>query len=139
VAGGFDFPDTTTWLLASKRTSKRTWEVTALNVADLGGASQTYEAFAYCDRSEPGLKTKTKTRTVGGVERFQQSVSAKCRRTQELRSGGFETEYFVDPVPEESDFGLVHASRRRGERHWRATAHAPLGFPELTAYAYCKS
>ena len=90
VAGGFETPDAVTHLLASKRTAERTWEVTFFNNS---GESQSYTAFAYCDASSPGLATRSKAITTdGSQERFGQSVTAKCKRSQNLRSGGFEIE-----------------------------------------------
>jgi hypothetical protein len=138
VAGGFDSPDAVTHLLASKRADERRWEATFYNNS---GASQTYTAIAYCDASPPALKTRTKARVVGGstpAQRFGQSVTASCRRSQSLRSGGFEIERDLSGPAEEHDLGLVHASRRRKARGWRVTAFAYLGRPELTAYAYCR-
>ena len=135
VAGGFDTPDGVTHLLASRRTGERTWAVTFFNNS---GAPQAYTAFAYCDASQPGLATRSKAITTDGIqERFGQSVTAKCKRSQDLRSGGFEIERDLTGPAEEHDRGLVHASRLSGDRGWRVTAFAIVGNPELTAYAYC--
>jgi hypothetical protein len=134
VAGGFDLPDASTNLLASKRTGPGSWTVTLVNVS---GASQTYKAFAYCDSSEPGLQARVKSTVTDPSERFSQSVTARCTPTQVLRSGGFEIERLIAPLPEDSKIGLVNASRRRNERGWKVTAFAALGDPQLTAYAYC--
>ncbi len=135
VAGGFHTPDAVTHLLESKRTGQQTWEVTYFNNS---GESQSYTAFAYCDASQPGLATRSKAITTDGIqERFGQSVTAKCKRSQDLRSGGFEIERDLTGPAEEHDRGLVHASRLSGDRGWRVTAFAIVGRPELTAYAYC--
>jgi hypothetical protein len=135
VAGGFGSPDARTFLIASKRTASDTWEVTFVNNSH---HSHRYSAFAYCDPSQPGLQTKSKTATAdGNGEKFSQTVAARCPSGQNLLSGGFQIDYRVDPVAERSDLGLVHASARTRGGRWRLTAFAFLGSPEMTAYAYC--
>ena len=135
VAGGFETPDAVTHLLASRRADERSWEVTFFNNS---GAPQVYTSYAYCDASLPGLATREKAITTdGSQERFGQSVTAKCKRSQDLRSGGFEIERNLEGPAELHDRGFVHASRLNGDRGWRATAFAIVGDPKLTAYAYC--
>ncbi|HXE99978.1 MAG TPA: hypothetical protein VN458_06500 [Solirubrobacterales bacterium] len=136
VAGGFDSPDASTYLMASRRTDARTWRVAVYNP---GGGPLQYTVFVYCDRHEPGLKTRSRTITTSETERFGQSVTAPCRQTEELRSGGFFSEFSraTDEL-DTDDIAIVHGSRRWGERSWRATAFAALGHPKLTAYAYCR-
>ncbi len=125
VSGGFDMPDTEALVTSSKREGKRRWAVTVI------GGPGTYKAFAYCDKSEPGLKERSQTITEEAVPEVQ-SVVAKCKRKQELRSGGFETE-FTDTA-----FALTEGSRRSGKRGWEARALPLSDSPELTAYAYCE-
>ena len=88
--------------------------------------------------SEPGLKTRSQTITTSDTVRFQQAVVARCKQTEELRSGGFAVEFSraVDEL-DTDDIGIVHGSRRWGERGWQATAFAVIGHPKLSAYAYC--
>jgi hypothetical protein len=135
VAGGFDAPDANTHLMTSRRTSTRTWKVSFYNP---GANPLQYTAFVYCDRHEPGLKTRTATITTSETERFHQQAVARCRSTEELRSGGFFVEFSraTDEL-DTDDIGIVHGSRRWGERGWQATAFAVIGHPKLTAYAYC--
>ena len=84
-----------------------------------------------------GPQERTKSRTAdGNVEKFNQTVAAGCPANRRLRSGGFEIDYNVVEPAENSDLGLVHASRRSGDE-WRLTAFAFLGHPEMTAFAYC--
>ncbi|MEK6328658.1 MAG: hypothetical protein AABM66_14210, partial [Actinomycetota bacterium] len=72
------------------------------------------------------------------TQRFSQSVTAPCKQTEELRSGGFHVEFSraVDEL-DTDDIGIVHASRRWGQQSWQAIAFAVIGHPKLTAYAYC--
>jgi hypothetical protein len=136
VAGGFDSPDANTYLMASRRTDLRTWRVALYNT---GADPHQYTVFVYCDPHEPGLTTRTKTITTSQTERFRQSVIAPCKSTEALRSGGFRVEFSraVDEF-DTDDIGIVHASRRWGERSWQAIAFAVIGHPKLTAYAYCR-
>ena len=136
VAGGFDSPEANTYLMASRRTDIRTWRVILYNP---GADPHQYTVFAYCDRHEPGLKSRGTTITTSETERFHQSAVARCRSTEELRSGGFHVEFSraVDEL-DTDDIGIVHGSRRSGELGWQATAFAVIGHPKLTAFAYCK-
>jgi hypothetical protein len=133
VAGGFDFPDDkNTNLVASKRVGVGGWEVTLFNAT---GGSRTYDVFVYCGGGR-SLKQAEKTIFANENERYGQSAVARCKRGREARSGGFETQY--EGEGELADLGIVHQSRRKGKRAWKVTAFAPLGDPQVTAYAYCK-
>jgi hypothetical protein len=126
VSGGFDAPFTELSAVGSKRSGKRTWEAQFVGPA---GAEVT--AIAYCDKKEPGLKTKQATTTV--AESGTESVTAKCKRKQELRSGGFEAEFdFAADIQ-----GLAYGSRRQGKRRWEASGLSTDGSPEIAVYAYC--
>jgi hypothetical protein len=132
VAGGFDSPDSTTHPVISKRTDARSWRVTLVNP---GSEDHGYTVYAYCDKREPGLKTASETVVANKIEQFNQSAAAQCKRSQEVRSGGFETKY--EGEGKLSIIGIVHGSKKQGKRGWRATAFAALGSPPVTAYAYC--
>jgi hypothetical protein len=135
VAGGFDSPDANTYVMASRRTSLNTWKVAFYNS---GADPLQYTAFVYCEQGGPGLTSRSKTITTSQTEQFNQSVIAHCKSTEELRSGGFNVEFSraVDEL-DTDDIGIVHGSRRWGERSWQATAFAVIGHPKLTAFAYC--
>jgi hypothetical protein len=128
VSGGFEAPFTEMTVVASKRAGTRSWEAQFVGPMGLD-----VTAIVYCDKEEPGLKTKTKSTTLSESEEVAEAVTARCKRKQELRSGGFETE-FSDPADTQ---GLPTGSRRDGKRGWEAAAASSDGSPELTAYAYC--
>jgi len=131
-AGGFE-TDELYFAVASRRSGKRTWTVTGNAIPEAG----TLTVFAYCDKSEPKLKTKSKTEPLGSFE--QGSATAKCKRRPIAVAGGFES-----PAPETMAAGfpgplvLVNESRREGKRRWTVTGTAGFGGGSLTAYAYCK-
>jgi hypothetical protein len=127
VSGGFEFEDSELVVTSSKRAGKRSWEIGYIAVPET-----TVTAFALCDKSEPGLKTKQGSMTppVGGPA----SAIAKCKRKQQLRSGGFEAEY---NYPTGEDQSLVHESSKPGKRRWEVAGSAIDGEPEMVAYAYC--
>jgi hypothetical protein len=125
VSGGFDLPLSEAVVIASKRTGTRGWTV------ELVAAPGTeITVFAYCDKREPGLKTKTASIVPPDTQDEATSVVARCKRKQQLRSGGYEAEY-----PDGFTFGEVEGSRRVGKRGWEVRGSAPDR--RLTAYAYC--
>jgi hypothetical protein len=129
VSGGFEAPLTKLAAVASKRSGKRRWEAQFI-----GPPGVEVTAYALCDKSEPGLKTKSASTTVPeGAPTPTSVVSRKCRRKQELRSGGFQIEF----TDSNSDGGLVTGSQRMGKKAWETTGFSIGGDPELTAYAYC--
>jgi hypothetical protein len=133
VSGGFSSqsegppPVTALW-----REGKRKWTASGLVFALNPG---TFTAFAYCDKSEPGLKTKSSTVSLGNFENG--SATAKCKRGSEAVSGGFSS-------PEVTAAGfpgpavIVHESQREGKRKWTASGRAGAGGGSLTVYAYCE-
>jgi hypothetical protein len=117
--------------LALRRDGKRRWTASALNPFDTG----TFTAFAYCDKSEPGLKTRSTTVAIGDFDHG--SATTKCRRGTQLVSGGFSsppvmTAGFPGPAV------IVIESRREGKRGWTASGLAGGGGGSLTVYAYCE-
>jgi hypothetical protein len=127
VSGGFEAPFTKLAVVASKRSGKRTWEAQFV-----GPVGVDVSVFVYCDKAEPGLKTKSASTTV--LDEQSASVSAKCKHRRQLRSGGFESEF----GPTVSEGALVNESRRDGKRRWDVTADSFGGEQQLTAYAYCE-
>jgi hypothetical protein len=133
VSGGFESSaseDGAVIPLASKRVGKRKWESRALNETS-GNADLT--SFAYCDKSEPGLKTKQATATVESPN--TSTVTAQCRRGRRVVSGGFDAEFSLTDLI----IPFINGSRRGGKREWEVTAAVGMSNPaEITAYAYCE-
>ncbi|MGI9019306.1 MAG: hypothetical protein ACR2G3_01175 [Solirubrobacterales bacterium] len=91
-----------------------------------GSASGTLIAHAYCDKSEPRLKTVAESKP---VENEFTSVAARCERGSEAVWGGF--------ASDGTDSILSLGSRRKGDRTWKAAA-IQFGDPStLTVFAYC--
>jgi hypothetical protein len=117
------------------RDGKRRWSASGLVFGDSPG---TFTAFVYCDKSEPGLKVKSRTIAIGSFENG--SVTARCKRKTQLVSGGFASSALAEvmtagfPGPSV----IVYESQREGKRRWTATGLAGFGGGDLTAYAYCK-
>jgi hypothetical protein len=135
VAGGFDVPDPEgpadyVTVVSSKRGGKRAWKTKFFN-GFLDSREVTTEV--YCLEGKAGLKTRSKS-----IEQSQgenDSVAAKCKRGQQLISGGFTTE-FSDVKNVDA---TVFASRRSGKRKWEVGAAAQTGTPKLKALAYCQA
>jgi hypothetical protein len=125
VSGGFEVPDTKLVLTSSRRAGKRAWEVGYIRIP---GTPIT--AFVLCDKSKPGLKTKEASATASSES---ETLDAKCKRRQELRSGGFYAEY---DYPSGEDISSVNASKKEGRRKWMVSATGADGTPVVTAYAY---
>jgi hypothetical protein len=137
VSGGFNSPgfdgdldDAAIWTYASKRIGDR--KVTALGTQD-GNLSSDLVAYAYCDKREPGLRTKSASTPVDFLE--DQSVTVKCPRGTEAIWGGFDN----PDVPSDEFPMLPLGSHREGKRKW--TASGVLFNPNdpltLTVFAYC--
>jgi hypothetical protein len=132
ISGGFSsdpqFPPNA---VALRRDGKRRWTASAINP----GSTGTFTAFAYCDKSEPGLKARSTTVAIGNFE--PGSATTKCKRGTELVSGGFSsppamTAGFPGPAV------IVSESHREGKRGWTASGRAGAGGGSLTVYAYCE-
>jgi hypothetical protein len=119
-------------LVESRRVGKRKWTVTGANYGTLTGE---LVAFAYCDKSEPGLKTKSKTATLAGYPDIG-GATAKCKKGNEAVSGGFSGDF--DPTYSGAVIAPV-ASKRAGKRKWSAIGEndGPAG-GDFVAYAYCQ-
>jgi hypothetical protein len=135
VAGGFDAPDPEgpadyVTVVSSKRGGKRAWKTKFFN-GFLDPREVSTEV--YCVKGASGLKAKS--RSVESTEGENESVAAKCKRSQPLISGGFTTEFSdVNNVD-----ATVFASRRSGKRKWEVGAAAQTGTPKLKALAYCQA
>jgi hypothetical protein len=132
VSGGFSSEsEFRPQAVASRRDGKRRWTASGINPASEG----TFTAFAYCDKSEPGLKTKSATVAIGGFQ--SGTATTKCKRKTQLVSGGFSspegmTAGFPGPAV------IVTESRREGKRSWTVSGIAGSGGGSLTVYAYCQ-
>ncbi len=135
MAGGFESPGRAD--LPNRLEAHRARHLGGVGGQQQPGSRSSTRPSPTAIRPRPDLKERTRTRTAdGNQEKFGQTVAAGCPQGRKLRSGGFEIEYLVEEPAEDSDLGLVHASRRDGDE-WRLTAFAFLGHPEMTAYAYC--
>jgi hypothetical protein len=137
VAGGagvpeFDVMGGAVVLVKSRREGKRKWAVTGAND---GPADGELVAFAYCDKSEPGLKTKSMSTDLDPYPDTARATT-KCKKGRLAISGGFAGEF--DP----SGLGpviLPLASKRDGKRKWTATGYNDSSGAggEFVAYVYC--
>jgi hypothetical protein len=119
-------------LVESRRVGKRKWTVTGANYGSLTGE---LVAFAYCDKSEPGLKTKSKTATLAGYPDVG-GATAKCKKGSEAVSGGFASPDFA---PYTGAVIVPLASNRAGKRKWSATGENDgSAGGDFVAYAYCE-
>lgn len=112
------------YLTGLMREGKR--RISAVGRNFFGSASGTLIAHAYCDKSEPRLKTVAESKP---VENEFTSVAARCERGSEAVWGGF--------ASDGTDSILSLGSRRKGDRTWKAAA-IQFGAPStLTVFAYC--
>jgi phage terminase large subunit-like protein len=126
VWGGFDSPDLS---IGSSREGRRKWTASAVNFNDPAPLT----VYAYCDKSEPGLKTKAKSTTIGHDQ--VGTATAKCKRGSEAVSGG----YFA-PGGFDLDVGseiYFYESHRKGKRKWTASGLNQGDPAKLTTFAYC--
>jgi hypothetical protein len=127
VWGGFDSPDLA---LGSSREGTRKWTASAVNF----NVPAPLTVFVYCDKSEPRLKAKKASTTLGHDEIG--SATAKCRKGSEAVSGGF-----FAPGGFDLDVGseiYFYESHRVGKRRWTASGLNQGDPAKLTAFAYCK-
>jgi hypothetical protein len=132
VSGGFDGDETdpagpSPFFLVgtSRRSGPRTWEVAALNDGSVAG-----ELSAQVNCRGKGVKPKQASDEVGGDERVNFELKARCSRKQRVVSGGFAGGL---------DFGAESiepfTSMKVGKRGWRVVGYAR---GDVTAYAYCE-
>ncbi|MGH2989501.1 MAG: hypothetical protein ACRDMA_06490 [Solirubrobacterales bacterium] len=120
---------------AMVRTSKRTWQVTGVNVGEDDPGS--LDAIAYCGKG-PKLKQVAATTSVPPLADLV--ATATCPKRKPLAFGGFEGDVDVndfDPIV------VPHAMRRSSKRSWAATGANFSGVGggtapgSMTSYAYC--
>jgi hypothetical protein len=126
IWGGFDSPDLS---IGSSRKGKRKWKASAVNFNDPAPLT----VFVYCDKSEPGLKAKKASVTLGHDEIG--SATARCGKGSEAISGG----YFA-PGGFDLNVGseiYFYESHRKGKRKWTASGLNQGDPATLTVFAYC--
>jgi hypothetical protein len=127
VWGGFDSPNLS---IGSSREGKRKWTASSVNYDDPAPLT----VYVYCDKSEPGLKVKKASTTVGADEIG--TATAKCKQGSEATSGGyFAPGGFDQNVGSEIYF---YESHRKGKRKWTASGLNQGDPAKLTAVAYCE-
>jgi hypothetical protein len=140
VSGGFDAPGFTDTgpgpsilPLTGHRTSSRRWRDEGHNFqTDPGGAGQ-FVAYVYCDTHEPGLSTRSKTKTIAAFANG--TVTVRCPTGTEAVSGGFEDERAGVNI----ETTVPYTSERVGTRAWKVEVlNADQANPHpATAFAYC--
>jgi hypothetical protein len=125
ISGGFEIPDALIFVTTSMRSGRGGWTVEFFS----SGTTPQVEVFAYCAKGVK-LKQRSAETTLSAGE--QDTEEARCKRTQRIVSGGFDTE--SDGI---TTAGVAGASRREDKRAWEATAVAEGATQPLTVYAYC--
>jgi hypothetical protein len=139
VSGGFSNPDFGNFVspsadilpTRSKRVGERRWKATGYNQGDAPGI---LVAFAYCDKLQPGLSTRSKDVQI--TSEATGSATAKCPKGHGAVAGGFDG-HAVDTIPIGARGAFTYTSKRRITRGWKASAQA-FGDSTLTSFAYCK-
>lgn len=137
VSGGFADPDASadgesaTYPFTSKRVGDRKWKVQAAN--NDSDAPRKLSAFASCDKREPGLRAKSKSKRIH--KEVESSLAPKCRHGDQVVSGGYASHVTHTPTSIKAAFSV--ASKRQGARTWRVSAFGSGGSAKLTAFAYC--
>jgi hypothetical protein len=116
--------------LGSSREGKRKWTASGVKFDD----PSTLTVVAYCDKSEPGLKTRSRSTTIGHDQTG--SATAKCRRGSKAVSGGFFAPGGFDLNTGSEIY--FYESHRVGKRKWTASGLNQGDPAKLTAYAYCE-
>jgi hypothetical protein len=159
VSGGFSSPgnrlqgQAATFPFTSKRVGKRKWKVRAIN--NDFQQRRKLKAFAYCDKSEPGLDVQSDKVKV--PFRDKRTLDLGCRHDDKPLSGGYSSTF--DATAESAAFTFT--SRPISGDRWRVSAFGSGGAaakaeqqpvpesnkgvvvplpprPELKAYVYCK-
>lgn len=118
---------------SSRKTGRRTWEAEGINI---GPDSGDFRAQVNCSEGGRNLKTREASKEVDPSPDNQEvEVTAHCKRTQRVISGGFDLES-DDPEA----LAIFTASRKAGRRGWKVEAIAPSSTEtrEVKAFAYCE-
>lgn len=138
VSGGWQSPPKVTgddafFAFTSERKGNRKWKVTAFN--DDNNNAHKLRAFAYCDKSEPGLVERSKSTKVALM--VSTTLKVKCPNGGQAVSGGFES----SPVDQPFDDAFTVTSRRKKTSTWSTSAYGngdSTTKRPITAFAYCK-
>lgn len=138
VSGGFRSPKAgpdakTLFAFTSKRVGDRKWKV-AVGNNDSTNAHK-LKVFAYCDKHEPGLVSRSKDGTVAGGDKV--SLTPKCPNGRRAVSGGYHST--IDPATDAAGFAFT--SRRDSKLSWKISAFGNAGAMTMsteTAIVYCK-
>jgi hypothetical protein len=133
ISGGFDNPTfelgpdaSVIFPFESRKVSKREWLAGGANLTDVTG---TFVAQVTC-REGKGLKTAEEQTFINKAGLH--TVTAHCKRTQRLISGGFNFAIFP------SGDAFVFSSHKEGKRGWEVSVIDFQEPAELTAFAYCE-
>jgi hypothetical protein len=148
VSGGFASPNNAdqgrdaTYPFTSKRVGDRKWKVRAIN-NDFQHRRR-LKAFAYCDKSEPGLDVKSDQ--VAVPDRGKRTLDLGCRHGEKPLSGG----YASTIAPDADSAAFAFTSRPISGDRWRVSAFGSrsgggakllsrrVTAGTLTAFVYCK-
>jgi hypothetical protein len=138
VSGGFHSPKggptgQTLFAYASKRVGDRKWRVSV--VSNDGMNANKLTVFAYCDKRQPGLVSRSKQTTVTAGDSV--SLTVRCKNGGEPFSGGYESTLDTTTGV---DTAFAFTSRRTSSSTWKVSAFGNAGgtTPTVTAFAYCK-
>ncbi len=146
VSGGFASPHNAdrgqdaTYPFTSKRVGKRRWKVRAIN--NDFQHRRTLKAFAYCDKSEPGLDVQSDH--VAVPDAGNRTLDLGCHHGETPLSGG----YASTIAPGARSAAFVFTSRPISGDRWRVSAFGSSADAKvasrratagtLTAYVYCE-
>jgi hypothetical protein len=141
VSGGFQSPSggflaKTLFAYGSKRVGDRKWTVSVVSNDPMN--DHKLKAFAYCDRRQPGLVTRSKNGTVTGVQKV--SLTPKCPNGAQAFSGGYDSTLDTTKNPPATAFAFT--SRRASSSSWRVSAVGNgdnTNTATETAFVYCKT
>jgi hypothetical protein len=117
----------------SRRTSTRTWSVSAANP---GQPAAQLTAYALCEKNN-GASVSEASGFASVPNNSRHSVSAKCGNNKHVIGGGFA----VTPLLTSSASPVIDTSMPSGSQTWVVAGYVQGGSPgaSITAYAYCKS
>jgi len=130
VSGGVSIPELDVLFVQSfRRAGRGGWTASFYTE---GRPTPGVKVSALCDDDPARIREVTKTRSIPGNGR--RSVTARCRRSQRVVSGGWDGELSFATPRLVSAFGSI----RTGRRAWTSAAENVLSNAgSFTAFAYC--